>query len=292
MGNQKSVIIGEQMPEELGGPIAEHKGKEKNEKRKSKVSEQIREKKFEKNSAVTLEENAKEEKKASAPAEGEEAPSGMQSAEVEKRRREKVGKAKVRSKKYQEVSALIDRTKKYDFAEALNLVKKTSLTKFDGSVEVHVRLLSKVGKPENLRGFLKYPHATGRVTKVVILDEKTAEEIIKTKKIDFDIALASPEMMPKIAKLAKILGPKGKMPNPKSGTVTADPEKTKKELEGGQVEYKTDQYGSIHQVIGKISVDPKKLAENFETLMALVPKDKIASLTICATMGPGVRVQL
>ena len=97
--------------------------------------------------------------------------------------------------------------------------------------------------------------------------------------------------MPKIAKLAKILGPKGKMPNPKSGTISDNPEKVQKELEAGQVEYKSDQYGNIHQIIGKVSADSKKLEENFSALLYVLPKEKIASITICATMGPGVKVQ-
>ena len=286
MGNQKTTIIGEQMPEEIGGPIAEHHGKkEKGQSQKGKVEKKIKEKKFEKKAEVSDAEAIGEVKSEKSKPKEKEAPQSIQ-------KKKKVGKAKVRSKKYQEASALVDRTKKYDLAGALELVKKTTLTKFDGNVELHVRLVGKSGKPETLRGFLKYPHSTGKVTKVVILNEKIAEEIAKTGKVDFDIALAAPEMMPKIAKLAKILGPKGKMPNPKSGTVTTDPEKTKAEFEGGQLEYKTDQYGSIHQVIGKVSANAKALTENFETLIAVVPKEKIDSLTICATMGPGIKVQL
>lgn len=208
-----------------------------------------------------------------------------------KAKKRKQGKAKVRSKKYQQVKALIDPKKKYEIAEALELVKKTSMTKFDGNVEVHIRLLGKSGKPEQARGLLKYPHSTGKKTTVVILDDKMVEGITASGKAPADIYVATPELMPKIAKLAKILGPKGKMPNPKAGTITADPEKTKKELEAGQTEYKTDSYGIIHQIIGKISGKTNELEENFSALLDVLPQDKIVSVNLCATMGPSVKVQ-
>jgi len=276
MGTQKAVVIGEELNEDLGGPIAEHhgKGKEKGKSKKEKIEEQIKEKKFEKEEEKPSDEVAKE-------AEG-----------AEKPKKVKVGKAKVRSKKYQEVRALIDPAKKYEISEAFDLVKKTSLTKFDGNVEIHIRLLGKSGKPEQVRGLLNYPHPTGKKISVVILDEKGIVEIEKTNKVTADIYLATPEMMPKIAKLAKILGPKGKMPNPKSGTIAKDPEKVKKELEGGQVEYKTDTYGNIHQIIGKVSAEQKVLEENLKVLLAVLPGEKIIGITVCATMGPGIKVQL
>lgn len=212
--------------------------------------------------------------------------------EKPKAKKEKQGKAKIRSKKYQAALAAIDRNKKYELTDALELVKKTSMTKFDGNVEVHMRLLGKSGKPEQVRGLFKYPHATGKKVEVVILDDKIIEEIEKTQKTPADIYLTTPEMMPKVAKLAKILGPKGKMPNPKAGTITANPEKTKEEMAGGQVEYKTDSTGNIHQVIGKVSADNKILEENFQTLLSVLPVDKIVSLTLCATMGPGIKVAI
>jgi len=283
MGTQKPVVIGESPEEVVGGPIAEHHGKKKEQDKKKKVEEKIKEKKFEKDKTKVVEEvEKKEEVKIEEKAEEKEAP----------KKKVKVGKAKIRSKKYQKASTLIDRAKKYDIVEAFELVKKTSLTNFNGNVEVHLRLLSRTGKPENIRGMLKYPNSTGQSIKIVILDEKIASEIEKTLKADADIYIASPELMPKIAKLAKILGPKGKMPNPKSGTITENPEKTKKELEAGQAEYKSDSYGNIHQVIGKVSNDNKKLEENFRALLAVLPSDRITGISICATMGPGIKVQI
>ena len=115
-------------------------------------------------------------------------------------------------------------------------------------------------------------------------------EIAKTGKADADIYLTTPANMPKVAKLAKILGPKGKMPNPKSGTITDNIEKAQKDLAGGQVEYKTDNTGNLHQVIGKVSMGVKDLLANYTALKSVLPKEKIVSINLCATMGPGVKV--
>ncbi len=284
MGTQKPVAVGEEPV--VSGPVAEHHGKKsknlpKGKEQKSQVEEKIKEKKF-----------AKDEEKI------EEAPTEIEGAEPKKegeapKKKTKVGKARIRSKRYQEANKLIEPNKKYEIGEAFDLVKKTSLTKFDGNVEVHIQLIGKTGKPENLRGLLKYPQSTGKIIKVDILDEKMTAEIEKTGKAPADVYLATPAMMPKIAKLSKILGPKGKMPNPKSATITDNPEKAKKELEGGgQTEYKTDSFGNIHQIIGKVSSENKALEENLETLLAVLPVEKISNITLCATMGPGIKVQV
>ena len=260
MGTQRPVVIGEELSEDLGGPIAEHHGKkkEKGKSKKEKIAEEIKDKKFQ----------PKEEKIEKEPEKAvrKEEPVEKEEKEEKQVKKTKAGKAKIRSKKYQENAPLVDQQKKYEIGEALELVKKTSISKFDGKIEVHIRLLSKTGKPENIRGILKYPHPIGKAIRVVILDEKMIEAIGKSKKTDFDIALATPGMMAKVAKLAKILGPKGKMPNPKSGTVTENPAKTKKELKEGMTEYKTDSYGIIHQVVGKVSDDSRTLGENQRTL--------------------------
>lgn len=219
--------------------------------------------------------------------------------EKEKKSKKKVTKKKssgpkVRSKKYQEKYILVDRNKFYNLNEALELVKKTSYTKFDASVEMHIRLVvpkNKKGKNE-LRGILQLPHSNGKEPKVGVIDEAMAEKILKEKKTEFDILLAKPEMMPKIARVAKILGPQGKMPNPKTGTVSADIEKTLKEIKSGRVEYKSDDTGNVHQMIGKVSFDSKKLEENYQAIFAAIGAGKIQSITLSATMGPGVKVKL
>ena len=267
----------------------DHKGKAKEQvkSKEQKLEEKIKEGKVKKEKAFDQEKSIdtdnKEEKT-------EETDEKQPEEEQVKKAKLKKTKAKIRSKKYTDANALVDPINKYNLKEAIELAKKTSFTKFDGNIEVHVRLLSKTGKPEQVRGMLTYPHATGKKTKVVILDDKMIEEIAKTSKIDFDMALATPAQMPKVAKLAKILGPKGKMPNPKAGTVTENPEKTKADLEGGQVEYRTDSYGIIHQVIGKVSGKAEDLEENYKALLLILPADKIKSITMCATMGPGIKV--
>ncbi len=193
--------------------------------------------------------------------------------------------------KHREVSQLVDKTKSYSLAEALELIKKVAYTKFDGSVDVHVRLTSTKKADEAVRGTVVLPHGTGRERKVVIVTEEMIEKIEKGW-LDFDVAVATPEMMPKLAKLAKILGPKGLMPNPKSGTVSTEPEKVAEELKGGRVEFKSDSLNNIHQVIGKVSWDDQKLTENFQALVAALPKNRLKSLALAPTMGPSVKVSL
>lgn len=213
---------------------------------------------------------------------------------VIKKRSARSVKTKIRGKKYQEKFALVDRSKYYPQEEALDLVKKTSYSKFDASVEMHIRLVPAKNKKakQELRGILQMPHPIGKEPKIGVIDEAMAEKILKEKKSEFDILLTTPEMMPKIARVAKILGPKGKMPNPKTGTITSDPEKTIKEIKSGRIEYKTDDTGNIHQMIGKVSFDNKKLQENYQAILAAIGVNKIQSVTFSATMGPGVKVRV
>jgi len=259
-----------------------HKVKEKGKSEKEKVEEKVKEakQKKEKKQVKDIEDVKDLEERGEVKEE---------KAEKKIAKKGKQGKAKVRSKKYQDAVAQIDRNKKYELAEAIELVKKTSYTSFDGNVEVHVRLSAASGQ---VRGLLQYPHPTGKKINVAVLDDKTIKEIEKSSKAPADIYLTTPTMMPKVAKLAKILGPKGKMPNPKAGTIVEDVTAAKKELSGGKVEYKTDSYGNIHQVIGKVSANNKILEENFQALLAVLPIEKIVSVTLCATMGPGIKVQI
>jgi len=267
----------------------EHHGKVKDSqpKQKGKVAEKI---KKEKQEAIKTDET--EDVKEVGDIEEKKKEGKDKKESKTKTARPKKGKTKIRSKKYKQVKELVDAKQKYNMDEAIELVKKTSMTKFDGNVEVHVRLLGKTGKPESVRGLLQYPYTTGKKTSVIILNDKIIEEIQKTGKAGADIYLTTPQDMPKVGKLAKILGPKGKMPNPKAGTISDNPEKTKKDLEAGQTEYKTDKYGIIHQIIGKVSGKKEELAENFKALISLLPKEKIASISISATMGPGIKVIL
>ncbi len=203
-------------------------------------------------------------------------------------------KAKARGAKYIESHKQVEPGKQYTLDEAIELVKKTSYSKFDGGVELHFRLTNKKtkGSTESSKGVFHLPHGTGKERKIIILDEAKIEEIAKTKKIDFDIALASPELMPKVAKIAKILGPKGKMPDPKSGTVTTDPKKTIEEINSGKAEYRIDSTNNIHQLIGRVSWDSKKLAENTKAALGSFTKSRILAAYLTASMSPSVTLDL
>lgn len=282
--------------EDLSEVEAEHHHKEKTsvKSQKSKIEEEIKEAKFDKKGDKETEKIETKKEKVSTSQEEEKASTKKETAKKETAKEKKKAsrvKAKIRSKKYQQVSAQIDAQKKYALNEAIEMAKKTSFTRFTGNIEVHVRLLSKSKKPEKMRGLIKYPYSTGKKTEIIILDEKSIDDIAKSSKAPADIYIATPLLMPKVARLAKILGPKGKMPNPKAGTVTENPEKTKADLDGGQTEYKTDEHGNLHQVIGKVTQKSEELMENFQSLLAVLPIDKISTISISATMGPGIKVQ-
>ncbi len=203
-------------------------------------------------------------------------------------------KAKTRSKKYMEAKALIEPGKHYPITEALELVKKVSLSKFDGSVEVHLKIAKKKAKSasESPKGIFLLPHGSGKQKNIIILDEAKIEEIAKTKKIDFDIAIATPEIMPKVGKIAKILGPKGKMPDPKTGTVTTDPKRAIEEINSGKVEYRIDAQNQIHQMVGKVSWPSEKLLENAKVVIAAFPKTRLESVYLSASISPSVAIDL
>lgn len=182
----------------------------------------------------------------------------------------------------------VDKTKLYSLKDALELVKKTSFSKFDGSVELTLNVAEK-----GIRGTVSLPNGTGKQVRVKVATDALIEDISKNGKIDFDILVAEPSMMPKLAKVAKILGPKGLMPNPKTGTIGPDPEKLVKDLSNGQVQWKTqNDLPIIHTTIGKVSFDEKKLEENYLALTKSIGKDKIKSAYLKATMGPSVKLAI
>lgn len=224
---------------------------------------------------------------------------------------------KKRSKSYKKVKEKIE-NKTYSLSEAIKLIKETARAKFDESIEVHIKLGIDLSKSEQqVRGTVVLPHSIGKKLTIAafVTDDKKkeaeeagaeivgGEDLIKkikeTKKCDFNIAVAMPELMPKLGQIGKILGPKGLMPNPKAGTITSDPVKTIKEILSGKISFRTDSTGVIHQVIGKVSFDDKKIAENFNSLLEAVKTAKpsgakgeyIKSITLSSTMGPGIRVK-
>jgi len=199
-----------------------------------------------------------------------------------------------RSARFLKAKEGVEAGKLYDPKEALELVKKVSLSKYDGAVEVHVRLLKKKakGSTESSRGIFHLPNGSGKEKKIIILTEEKIEEIAKTKKINFDIAIATPALMPKVAKVAKILGPKGKMPDPKAGTVTDKPEEAIKDINSGKVEYRIDAGNNVHQMIGRVSWESEKLLENLEAILNTLSKSRIAAAYIVASVGPSVPLDL
>ncbi|MBI4034849.1 MAG: hypothetical protein HY381_00445 [Candidatus Chisholmbacteria bacterium] len=194
---------------------------------------------------------------------------------------------KVRSRKYRLALTHVDRTKSYPLEEAVKLLKKISIARYDASVEAHLNITD-VGIHENVT----FPHATGRKTRVAIATDSLLKDVAAGK-IDFDVLIASPEMMTKIAKVAKILGPKGLMPNPKAGTITQDPEKKKQALEGGQILVKTEPKAPLmHVVVGKLSMPSQDLSSNIQTLISAIGTQKILKLTLASSISPGIKVDL
>lgn len=222
------------------------------------------------------------------------------------------------SKKYQEAAKLIEDAKLYSPKEAVELVKKTSVTKFDSSVEVAVRLgVNPKYADQQVRGALVLPHGTGKSKTVLVFakgakiqeaeaagaDFVGAEELVTKIQggwTDFDVAVATPDMMGLVGRLGKILGPKGLMPNPKVGTVTMDVTRAVNEIKAGKIEYRTDKAGNVQTSIGKVSFNDDQLLENYITLIETLIKVKpsgakgqyIKSVTLSTTMGPGVSVDV
>ena len=221
-------------------------------------------------------------------------------------------------KKYQEAAKLIDAAKLYSPKEAVELVKKTSVTKFNSSVEVAVRLgVNPKYADQQVRGALVLPHGTGKSKTVLVFakgakiqeaeaagaDFVGAEELVTKIQggwTDFDVAVATPDMMGLVGRLGKILGPKGLMPNPKVGTVTMDVARAVNEIKAGKIEYRTDKAGNVQTSIGKVSFTDEQLLENYITLVETLIKVKpsgakgqyIKSVTLSTTMGPGVSVDV
>lgn len=221
-----------------------------------------------------------------------------------------------RGKKFVEAAKLVDRTKAYESKEAIELVKKTSFVKFDASVEVAFRLgVDPRKNDQQIRGAVVLPNGTGKTQRVLVFakGEKAkeaeaagadfvgdADYINKIQQgwFDFDVVVATPDMMGEVGKLGRVLGPKGLMPNPKTGTVTFDVTRAVNEIKAGKVEYRVDKAGNIHVPIGKVSFETEKLQENLATIFETLLKAKPAAakgtymknVTVSSTMGPGVKV--
>jgi large subunit ribosomal protein L1 len=203
----------------------------------------------------------------------------------------KPAKKSKRSSSYMAKVELVERSKKYSISEAVELVKKLSTSKFDGTVNLAVRLEKTKKAEDAIRGTIKLVHGTGKKQKVEIVSEELIEKI-KKGVVDFDILVATPSMMPKLGALAKILGPKGKMPNPKDGTVVDDPKAVIEDLSEKIVRYRADAGRNIHMPVGKISWENNKLVENIAQVLKSLSRLKKESATISPTMGPGVKIDV
>ena len=222
-----------------------------------------------------------------------------------------------RGKKYQESAKLIDKSAQYEAAEGMDLICKTAKAKFDETVELHVKLgVDSRHADQQVRGAIVLPHGTGKTVRVLVFakgdkadaareagadyvgDMDMVEKIQKENWFDFDVVVATPDMMGVVGRLGKVLGPKGLMPSPKAGTVTPDVAKAVQESKAGKIEYRLDKTNIIHCPIGKVSFGAEKLGENFTTLMGAIIKAKpaaakgqyIRSCVLASTMGPGVKV--
>ena len=223
-----------------------------------------------------------------------------------------------RSKKYTEAIAKFDKNNVYTKEEAVKLVKETSTSSFDGTVEIAMRLnLDTKKADQQLRGAIALPKGTGKTKKVLVIargpkaqeakdagadyvgDTDMLEKIEKENWFDFDTMIATPDMMPLLGKLGRVLGPKGLMPNPKTGTVTMDVAKAVEEVKAGRVEYRTDSFGNIHGVIGKTSFSEEDLLTNLDAFVsqiirikpATVKGEYVKNISITSTMGPGIKIE-
>ncbi len=224
--------------------------------------------------------------------------------------------ARRRSKKYQKVAALVDRTKRYSLDEALELIPKLTWANFKETVEAHITL--KLSSNETVRGTVSLPYGTGKEVKVLVFargekareakesgadyvgDTDLIDKIMKENWIDFDVVIATPDMMRDVGKLGRILGPRGLMPSPKSGTVTMDVGKAVQEFKRGRIEFRSDKTGVVHAAIGKVDFPKEHLKANFLALYDAILKAKpqghkgeyVRSAAIATTMGPGIKLDL
>lgn len=258
---------------------------------------------------------AKEERKASGD-------TSAQNPEAEQKKKgpKPITRPKIerRSKKYQKVAKEFDNTKSYELTEAIKIAEKTATTKFDSSLELHVRLgVDPRQADQNIRGTVSLPNGTGKTVRVAvfapesegeaakkagadIIGEDAVTELLKKEQLDFDILIATPQLMAKLSKFARSLGPRGLMPNPKSGTVATNIAKAVKEAKAGRVEYRVDKQGIVHLAVGKVSFGAAKLQENTQTVLDNIQAAKPSSLKasyikaihLTTTMGPSIQVEV
>lgn len=257
---------------------------------------------------------AKQERKAK----GDTTPQGEAEAKAKQKQNPARSRLERRGKNYRKVAELIEKSKAYSLKEALELATKTSVGKFDGTVEIHLNLnVDPKVADQNVRGTVSLPHGTGKTVRVAAFvaaeqaeaakkagaDLAGEEELLAKldkEQIDFDVLISTPQLMPKLGKYARLLGPRGLMPNPKSGTVTTNVAAAVKDAKGGKVEYRVDKQSIVHQGVGKVSFGADKLFDNTKAVVENLTTNKPASIkgaliksaTVSTTMGPGIKVDI
>lgn len=276
MGKVKVRNLGDESLEQKQKQKSKQKGKEKSASRQlvkgGKGGERI----------VSVGPTAEEIAKIALPKETAE-----EKVEIKIKKKFKKEKKASRSKSYQAAAKTLDKSKKYSLSEGLTILEKLKRSKFDETVELHINTTE-----TGVSGIITLPHTTGKIIRVAIANDDVLAKVAQGK-IDFDILLAAPLMMPKLARVAKILGPRGLMPNPKNATLVKDPEKALDAFKKGQMNYKTEAKAPImHLTVGKISFGAKKLSENIQTLIDAIKKENIRNVTLKSTMSPGIKIQL
>lgn len=197
----------------------------------------------------------------------------------------KEAKSRKRGKNYRAAKDKVEQEKVYTLAEAISILKKIKYAKFDESVELHMNTTI-----EGLRGEVSLPHSTGKAVRVAIVDDALLDQLAENK-IDFDILVSHPSYMPKLARFAKVLGPRGLMPNPKTGTISPKPEEVAKRFEGGLMKWKSEaKFPIVHQMVGKISLDDKAIAENVQAFIQAIGTAKVKEVFLKTTMSPALRI--
>jgi large subunit ribosomal protein L1 len=280
-------------------PEEKKKAKEgKSEKLKNQEATKVEEKEILDEKELLHEAEAREkERKEAEEKEKEQAKEAAKESKSKERAAKKISRANVRvkpkhGKKYREMLNKIEVGKEYTISEAISLAKETSITKFEATIELHIKLSKKL---ENIRGTFTLPGGAVKEKNVLTVDDKNVEEVIakiKAGKIDFDIMVAHPSVMPRLASMAKTLGPKGLMPNPKAGTVSEDIKSAAEEFKGGRIEYKADKSNNIHIPIAKAKLADDKIHANIDSAISQFPANKIESIHLTTSMGPSIRVSL
>lgn len=272
MGKIRVKTIGDEEQQDL-------KAKQKEEARLKAIEEAKAKGKAE---SISVSEEAKEESK-----------SNLAVDKKAVKERVSVKKTKKHSADYLKVASQVDKNKKYALGEALEILPKLQRAKFDETVELHINTIDK-----GISGNVTLPHGTGKETKIAIAnateDPKAVDELVKkieAGQIDFDVLIATPDAMPKLARVARVLGPRGLMPNPKNGTVTPKPQEVAQKFAGGQINFKTEsKFPLLHMAVGKVSFGDKKLADNIKTAIGAVKTKNIRTITLKSTMSPGLKL--